>query len=301
MFEEAQYFAPVATGEDGSVVVQLATSHPGFADTAYRERRNAIAALALNHVPGRPIPQVAYTEEEQQVWVLVARELADKHEEDAAGEYLRGAERLALTTDRIPQLLEVGDLLEPLTGFRYLPAAGLVPLRDFYGVLADGLFHSTQYIRHHSVPFYTPEPDVVHEVIGHANALASDRFARLYRLAGAAARRVETDAALEFVSKVFWFTLEFGVLAENGVDRAYGAGILSSYGEIEEFRGMDILPLDLTVMGTTSYDITKYQDVLFRAASLDHLEDVVGAFWDTCDDEVIARMIAEGAVTKSSV
>ncbi|MFC7387470.1 phenylalanine 4-monooxygenase [Sphaerisporangium rhizosphaerae] len=295
MFEEAQYFAPVATREDGSVVVELAASHPGVADPAYRERRNAIAALALNHVAGRPVPVVEYTEREHEVWALVARELAVKHRAYAATEYLRGFERLGLPTDRIPQLQEVGDLLAPLTGFRYLPAAGLVPLRDFYGVLADGLFHSTQYIRHHSVPFYTPEPDVIHEVIGHANALASDRFAGLYRLAGAAARRVETQEALEFVSKVFWFTMEFGVLAENGEDRAYGAGILSSYGEIEEFRGMDIRPLDIGAMGTTAYDITKYQDVLFRAESLAHLEDVVGAFWENCDDEVISRIAADHA------
>ncbi|GAA3843402.1 phenylalanine 4-monooxygenase [Sphaerisporangium flaviroseum] len=301
MFEEAQYFAPVATRDDGSVVVELAANHPGVADPVYRERRNAIAALALNHTPGEPIPEAAYTEREHEVWALVSRELAIKHRKYAAGEYLRGYERLGLPQDRIPQLQEVGDLLEPLTGFRYLPAAGLVPLRDFYGVLADGLFHSTQYIRHHSVPFYTPEPDVIHEVIGHANALASDRFARLYRLAGAAARRVETDAALEFISKVFWFTMEFGVLAENGEDRAYGAGILSSYGEIEEFRGMDILPLDLAVMGTTSYDITKYQDVLFRAESMSHLEDVVGTFWATCDDETISRIVTDKAAAKSVV
>ncbi|WP_248965714.1 phenylalanine 4-monooxygenase [Sphaerisporangium perillae] len=296
MFEEAQYFAPVATREDGSVVVELAASHPGVADPVYRERRNAIAALALNHTPGDPVPAVAYTEREHEVWALVARELAVKHRRYAATEYLRGCERLGLPSGRIPQLQEVGDLLAPLTGFRYLPAAGLVPLRDFYGVLADGLFYSTQYIRHHSVPFYTPEPDVLHEVLGHANALASDRFARLYRLAGAAARRVRTEEALEFVSKVFWFTLEFGVLAEDGEDRAYGAGILSSYGEIEEFRGMDIRPLDLAVMGTTTYDITKYQNVLFRAESLAHLEDVVGGFWESCDEETIARLLADSTV-----
>ncbi|MFC4536126.1 phenylalanine 4-monooxygenase [Sphaerisporangium dianthi] len=292
MFEEAQYFAPVATREDGSVVVELAAGHPGVADPAYRERRNAIAALALNHVAGEPIPAVAYTEREHEVWALVTRELAVKHRKYAATEYLRGCERLGLPADRIPQLQEVGDLLAPLTGFRYLPAAGLVPLRDFYGVLADGLFHSTQYIRHHSVPFYTPEPDVIHEVIGHANALAHDGFARLYRLAGAAARRVETQEALEFVSKVFWFTMEFGVLAEGGEDRAYGAGILSSYGEVEEFRGMDIRPLDIAAMGTTAYDITKYQDVLFRAESFSQLEDVVGAFWESCDDEAVSRLAA---------
>lgn len=127
-------------------------------------------------------------------------------------------------------------------------------------------------------------------MIGHASTLASPRFAELYRLAGRAARRVETDEALEFVSKVFWFTLEFGVMREGAELRAYGAGILSSYGEIEEFRGMDIRPLDLAAMGTTQYDITKYQEVLFEAASLDHLEDVVGTFWDTCDDDAIAGL-----------
>ncbi|GAA4581696.1 phenylalanine 4-monooxygenase [Planotetraspora phitsanulokensis] len=292
MFEEAQYFAPVATRDDGSVVVELASGHPGFADTVYRNRRNAIAALALGHKPGEPIPHAEYTDEEHHVWALVTQELAVKHDKYAVREFIDAAARLGLPASRIPQLQEVSDLLKPLTGFGYLPAAGLVPLREFYGVLADGLFHSTQYIRHHSVPFYTPEPDIVHEVIGHANTLASPRFAALYRLAGRAARRVETEEALEFVSKVFWFTLEFGVMREDGESKAYGAGILSSSGEIEEFRGMDIRPLDLKAMGTTHYDITKYQEVLFEAESFDHLEDVVGTFWDTCDDDSIARLAA---------
>ncbi|MGI5273707.1 phenylalanine 4-monooxygenase [Nonomuraea sp. CA-218870] len=292
MFEEAQYFAPVATQDDGSVVVELAASHPGFADSVYRARRNAIAALAVGYRRGTPIPVAEYTEQEHEVWALVSRELAIKHRKYATAEYLDATARLGLPETRIPQLQEVSELLEPLTGFRYLPAAGLVPLREFYGVLADGYFHSTQYIRHHSVPFYTPEPDVVHEVIGHANALASDRYAALYRLAGEAARRVEGEEALEFVSKVFWFTLEFGVMREAGELRAYGAGILSSYGEIEEFRGMDIRPLDVAAMGTTHYDITKYQDVLFAAESLAHLEDVVGGFWATCDDDSIAGLLA---------
>ncbi|MER7504004.1 phenylalanine 4-monooxygenase [Nonomuraea pusilla] len=274
------------------MVVELASSHPGFADPVYRARRNDIAALALNYRPGTPIPAAEYTAQEHEIWAVVSRELAVKHDRYATAEYLEGAARLGLPRDRIPQLEEVSLALEPLTGFRYVPAAGLVPLRDFYGVLADGLFHSTQYIRHHSVPFYTPEPDVIHEVIGHANALAHDRYAALYRLAGAAARRVESEEALEFVSKVFWFTLEFGVMRERGELRAYGAGILSSYGEIEEFRGMDIRPLDVAAMGTTHYDITKYQDVLFQADSLQHLEDVVGDFWATCDDDSIAKLVA---------
>ncbi|WP_214106282.1 phenylalanine 4-monooxygenase [Acrocarpospora catenulata] len=292
MFEEGQYFAPVAANEDGTVEVQLAASHPGFADPVYRARRNAIAALAVGYRKGDPVPHAEYTDEEHEVWALVTRELAAKHRRYAVEEFLNAAERLGLPGDHIPQLEEVSELLAPLTGFRYLPAAGLVPLREFYGVLADGFFHSTQYIRHHSVPFYTPEPDVIHEVIGHGNTLASDRFAELYRLAGRAARRVESDEALEFVSKVFWFTLEFGVMTEHKELKAYGAGILSSYGEIEEFRGMDIRPLDLAAMGTLEYDITKYQDVLFAAESFNHLEDLVGTFWAECDDDTIAKITA---------
>jgi phenylalanine-4-hydroxylase len=291
MFEEAQYLAPVERDAGGEVVVRLADDHPGFADPAYRARRNAIAALATAYEPGSAIPAAEYTPAEHEVWRLVSAELDVRHRKYAVRAYLDGKERLGLPGDRVPQLEEVSAHLEPLSGFRYLPAAGLVPLREFYGTLADSRFHSTQYIRHHSVPLYTPEPDVVHEVIGHANALANERFAALYRLAGQAARRVGSAAALEFVSRIFWFTMEFGVMAEDGELRAYGAGILSSYGEIEEFRGMDIRPLDLAAMGTMAYDITKYQDVLFRSESMDHLEDVVGTFWATCDDDSIAALV----------
>jgi phenylalanine-4-hydroxylase len=292
MFEEAQYLAPVTRRADGGVEVELSRSHPGFADAVYRERRNRIARLALEHKRGDPIPEVDYTEEEQEVWRLVSRELTVAHEQYAVADYLEGAARLRLPADRIPQLEEVSQALQPLTGFRYLPAAGLVPLRDFYGSLADSYFHSTQYIRHHSVPLYTPEPDVVHEVIGHANMLAADRFANLYRLAGDAACRVQTREALEFVSKVFWFTLEFGIMREAGVLKAYGAGILSSYGEIREFRTVDIRPLDLVAMGTMQYDITHYQDILYAADSMAHLEDLVGDFWSTCTDASIAALAA---------
>jgi phenylalanine-4-hydroxylase len=152
------------------------------------------------------------------------------------------------------------------------------------------VFHSTQYVRHPSEPLYTPEPDVIHEVIGHGNMLASPRFAALKRAAGEAARRVETDDALQLIADIFWFTMEFGVMREDGELRAYGAGILSSYGEIEEFRGMEIRPLDLAEMGAIEYDITKYQPVLYCAESMGELEDVVGGFFASVDDDTRARM-----------
>jgi phenylalanine-4-hydroxylase len=292
MFEEAQLYSPVTRHDDGKVEVHLGEDHPGFNDPAYRDRRNAIAAAALAWVPGRPVPHVEYADSENEIWRIVCRELHDKHERYACRDYLEGKERLGLPEDRVPQLDEVTERLRPLTGFEYWPAAGLVPLREFYGSLADRIFHSTQYVRHPAEPLYTPEPDIIHEVIGHGNMLAAPRFAEIKRLAGEAARRVRTDEALQLIADVFWFTLEFGVIRESGELKAYGAGILSSYGEIEEFRHTEIRPIDLAEMGTIEYDITKYQPILYCAESMDHLEEVVGGFFEEADDDTPARLTA---------
>jgi phenylalanine-4-hydroxylase len=139
----------------------------------------------------------------------------------------------------------------------------------FYGSLADRTFLSTQYVRHPSVPFYTPEPDIIHELIGHVNALASPRIAALYEAAGQASRRATDAAALERFSRVFWFTLEFGVAHEQGRLRTYGAGLLSSFGEIQAFRKATVRPFDPDAMIAQDYDITTFQEILFGAASFD--------------------------------
>ncbi len=288
--DDRQSYTPVIQRTDGQVEVQLGGAHPGACDPAYRARRNAIATLALQWQPGDPAPQVDYDDIEHAVWRHVARELAPLHERHACEEFRRGKERLALPQSRIPQLAEVTALLAPLTGFRYIPAAGLVPLRTFYGNLAHGCFHSTQYVRHHSVPLYTPEPDVIHEVVGHANCLASERYAALYRAAGQAAQRVHSAEALEFVSRVFWFSLEFGVLQEADRLKVYGAGILSSYGELGDYHGMNVRPLDLRAMGSADYDITSYQPVLYAARSFSHVEDEIGGFFDSCTDDSISEL-----------
>jgi phenylalanine-4-hydroxylase len=292
MFEEAQLYSPVTRDEDGNVVVHLGEDHPGFRDPHYRERRNEIAAAADAWSPGEPIPQITYTDIENGIWRAVSDELRAKHEKYACREYLEAKAALGLPEDRVPQLDEVTAKLQPLTGFGYHPAAGLVPLREFYGSLADKVFHSTQYVRHPSEPLYTPEPDIIHEVIGHGNMLAGPRFAEVKRLAGEAARRMETDEALQFVADVFWFTLEFGVVWEDGELKAYGAGILSSYGEIEEFRHMEIRPIDIGEMGTIEYDITKYQPVLYAAESMDHMVETVGGFFARAGDDTPARYAA---------
>ncbi len=266
------------------LAVALPADHPGISDEDYLERRAHIAAVGKEYRPGSPIPDVHYTAEEDQVWATVSRELAGLHQRFACAEMRAGIERLGLPTDRVPQLREVDARTRELTGFRIRPVPGLVPTRTFYGALAERTFLSTQYIRHHSVPFYTPEPDIVHEIIGHATMLSSARLADLYEAAGRASQRATTEAALELFSRVFWFTLEFGVVREDDEIRAYGAGLLSSFGEIQVFRDAEVRPWNIAEMGTTSYDITQYQPVLFAAESVDEMIADLTAFFDSYDD-----------------
>jgi phenylalanine-4-hydroxylase len=270
----------------------LPADHPGVHDRAYRQRRAAIAVVAERFGPGDPVPDVRYTAEEDEVWATVSRELAEKHQRHACRAYLDAAARVELATTRVPQLREVDDAVRVLTGFRIEPVPGLVPTRSFYGALARRAFLSTQYIRHHSVPYYTPEPDIVHEVIGHATMLADPTMAALYEIAGRASLRARTERALDVFSRIFWFTIEFGVAYEAGELKTYGAGLLSSYGEIEAFAGADIRPWDLAAMATQDYDITQYQPVLFGADSFDGMVEDLHRFFADFDDNAADRLLA---------
>ncbi|HEX8127655.1 MAG TPA: phenylalanine 4-monooxygenase [Pyrinomonadaceae bacterium] len=257
--------------EERLTLVKLDPDHPGFRDPAYRARRNEIAEIALRYEPGTPIPDAPYTEEEHQLWRIVRNALAPQHQSHACAEFLKCVERLGLASDRIPQLREVSEKVQALSGFRLEPVAGLVTPRVFLESLANGVFLSTQYIRHHSTPLYTPEPDVVHELLGHAVLLASDVIAELNRLVGEAVRRTTTEEALERLARVYWFTIEFGVLREAGEVKAYGAGLVSSAGELEAMLRAELRPLDLEEAARQEFDPTDYQPILFCADSFESM------------------------------
>jgi phenylalanine-4-hydroxylase len=257
--------------ESSRDVVHLDPDHPGFRDPEYRVRRNAIARLAEGYVQGDPIPSAPYTGDEHELWRTIWRALDPVHQECACDEYLACSVRLDLPKDRIPQLDEVTRRVERLSGFRLEPVAGLVTPRAFLNSLADGVFLSTQYIRHHSSPFYTPEPDVVHEIAGHAVSLASPKLAQLNRLFGEAVRRARTHEAVERLSRVYWFTLEFGVVDERGGVKAVGAGLLSSAAEMRAMAHAELRPFDLDRAAADQYDPTTFQPVLYRASSFDEL------------------------------
>lgn len=263
---------------DRNAIVQLDPDHPGFRDQEYRARRNQIAQIALKYQPGDPIPDAPYTNEEHRVWRAIWQALRPAHQRHACAEYLSSLGRLSLAPDRIPQLREVNLKVQAISGFRLEPVAGLVQPRVFLENLADGVFLCTQYIRHHSTPLYTPEPDVVHEIVGHGVTLASARLAELNRLFGEAVRRTTSAEALEKLSRVYWFTIEFGVLREAGEVKAYGTGLLSSAGELEEMRDAELRPFDLDEAARCEYDPTHFQPVLFCADSFEAMYQTLKEF-----------------------
>ena len=266
------------TMADRNTIVQLDPDHPGFRDHEYRARRNRIAEIALSYRPGETIPDAPYTAEEHQGWQAVWRALQPAHQEHACAEYLAAVRRLNFEPDRIPQLGEVSRKVEAISGFRLEPVAGLVAPRVFLESLANGVFLCTQYIRHHSTPLYTPEPDVVHEIVGHAVTLASERLAQLNRLFGEAVKLAESPEVIDQLARIYWFTIEFGVLLEDGKVKAYGTGLLSSAGELEAMHKARLRPLDLEAVPHQEYDPTHFQPVLFCADSFDSMYQTLSEY-----------------------
>ncbi len=263
---------------DRNTMVRLDPDHPGFRDQDYRERRNRIAQIALGYKVGEDIPDAPYTPEEHGVWATIWKALVPAHRAQACAEYLEAVERLALDSDHIPQLREVSEKVRAISGFRLEPVAGLVEPRVFLESLADGAFLCTQYIRHHSTPHYTPEPDVVHEIVGHGVTLACASLAELNRLFGRAVKRTTSPEALDRLSRIYWFTIEFGVLRERGELKAYGTGLLSSAGELEAMHKADLRELNLEAISGHEYDPTHYQPVLFCAPSFERMFETLRDF-----------------------
>ncbi|MER7768702.1 phenylalanine 4-monooxygenase [Kitasatospora sp. NPDC096140] len=263
--------------------------HPGLSDPHYLRRRRAVAAAAVGHRVGEPAPPVHYNASEERTWRIVHRALWAAQGEHACRAVLDAREQAPIPANHIPQHAEVGARLRRMTGFEFTLAGGVVANKRFLGSMADGYFHAVQFVRHPAVPLFTPEPDVIHDVLGHGIHLSCPVFADLYRLIGRAARRIDNPDVLQMISDVYWFTLEYGVLDEDGTPKAYGAALLSSYGEIRRLAQPTIRALDIRAVLATRYDIAGYQPVLFSSRCLHETADTLNDFLEQLDDESAAR------------
>eukprot|EP01091_Cochliopodium_minus_P021456 TRINITY_DN981_c0_g1_i1.p1 TRINITY_DN981_c0_g1~~TRINITY_DN981_c0_g1_i1.p1 ORF type:complete len:434 (-),score=140.13 TRINITY_DN981_c0_g1_i1:32-1333(-) len=251
---------------------ELDSNHPGFKDEKYRERRRKIAEIAQNYKHGEPLPTVEYTEDENKTWGIVYNNLKKLYPTHSCKEHNKVMPLLekfaGYGPEKIPQLNEVSEFLESCTGWVLRPVAGLLSTRDFINALAFRIFHSTQYIRHSSVPMYTPEPDVIHELVGHVPLLADPAFANFSQAIGLASLGA-SDEDIERLGTMYWFTIEFGLCKEKDGIKAYGAGILSSFGELEHALSdkPEKVAFDPFVASTTKYNITEFQMKYFVTES----------------------------------
>ncbi|NNJ05528.1 amino acid hydroxylase [Streptomyces sp. PKU-MA01144] len=244
----------------------------------YEQQKADRQQLAREWRPGEPLPAITYTEEEHALWEAVTGKLGSLHEEVACANYLRAAESVVLDRQRVPQLAEVSSVLTGLTGFHLRPAEGTVPAELFLGTFAESGFYATQYLRRPESLFHSPEPDVIHELVGHAVMLGDPVFADLYRSFGRAARRVSAPGALRDLVQVFWFALEVGVVHEGGGPRVCGAALLSSVAEMESLEQVELRPFDTADIVAQDFDDTDCMPVLFAAESVGHLVAEVQRF-----------------------
>ena len=258
--------------------------HPGFSDTAYRNRRNNIALSARSHKIGDPVKDVVYTPNEDAVWSYVYQHLSALYFDHACVEYRQAFRRFALTEHRAPQFSEINKKISEV-GFTIEPVEGLVDSRRFLSHLADGVMLCTQYIRHHSVPEYTPEPDIIHELFGHAVFFLDPSIRELNRLFGRAAK-VCTDEHLVHLERLYWYTIEFGLCLEEGKPKAYGAGLLSSMGELTNINEIDRRPFNIDEIIETPYDTQNQHEKLFCANSF---SDAMGQTVEYLNSYIVGR------------
>ena len=261
---------------------ELTSDHPGFNDPKYRERRSHIDQLAREYNYDSPFPVVDYTETEKETWAAVYNNLSELHARFACHEYLAALTELqrhcGFSERTIPQGREVSEFLSSQTGFRLRPVAGLLSSRDFLNGLAFRVFFATQYIRHHSHPLYTPEPDICHELIGHAPMFANPAFADLSQEIGLASLGA-SDEEIVRLARCYWHSVEFGLVNQAGARKAYGAGLLSSFGELAYAcdpnaspdngnRAAELRSWEPHRAAEQDFPITEYQPVYFVAESL---------------------------------
>ena len=255
--------------------LELEPGHPGLGDDGYIQRRKALFALCRKHrLENLGPPLIEYTAEETRIWREVSPKLDELHVQYACRIYLDAKRELAITRDEIPQLRHLSDRVQRETNVHLVPAEGALPYRTFYEYIAQRGFPVTQFIRHGSHPEFTPEPDMIHDCLGHVPPLMNADYAELVALIGKAAATTGAGEQLLALKRFSWFSIEFGLIEEAGATKVFGAGILSSTGEIPySINSPDVKrePFVTDVVINTDYDPSRMQDHLFIAPSFPFL------------------------------
>jgi phenylalanine-4-hydroxylase len=247
--------------------LELEPGHPGLGDAGYVQRRKDLFALCRKHRLNRlGPPLIDYTSEETRIWRDVSPKLDELHRKHACQIYLKAKDTLGISATEIPQLRVLSDRVQRETNMHLVPAEGPLPYRTFYSYIAERGFPVTQFIRHGSHPEFTPEPDMIHDCLGHVPPLMNHDYAEVLTLIGKAAFTTPDPLQVLALKRFSWFSIEFGLMEEAGEIKVFGAGILSSTGEIPfSLFSKDVKrrPFVTDEVIETDYDPSRMQDQLF--------------------------------------
>jgi phenylalanine-4-hydroxylase len=232
----------------------------------------------LYDLPTTPLRQdyAAYTAEDFEVWrILFERQMAQLPP-IASRAYLEGIDKVRFRADRIPNYAETNRLLRPLTGWQIYVVPGLIPNRPFFELMQARCFCASTWLRKREQLDYLEEPDAFHDIFGHVPLLSNQAVCHfLEELARIALRFVDDPDAVEAIARLYWYTIEFGLIREDGQMKIYGAGILSSAGESHYCLADPArwVPYDIPTLLRTPYIKEHYQEQYFVIDSYAQLFD----------------------------
>jgi len=214
----------------------------------------------------------AYTSEDHEVWGLLYAKRMRELETTGARLFLEGAAAIGLDVSHVPDLQDVNFRLGSRTGWQAVPVGGFIPAADFFTSLSVRRFPTTIIIRAKSQLDYLPEPDIFHDVFGHVPLHADPVFADFLQRFGAVAAAARTEEETAMMARLFWFTVEFGLIREDGV-KVYGSGLISSASDAANALSgnCEQRPFDLDAVLEQPFEIDRLQDVLFVIKSFDQL------------------------------
>lgn len=215
-----------------------------------------------------------YTEEEQSNWKILYNRQMKFLFGRACEEYIEGTKNLNLSEDKIPYLKNLSHIFYNLTGWKVARVPGLIHEQDFFELLRRKVFPSTDYIRSKEELDYTPAPDLFHDIFGHMPLLTNKNFASFYQMFGEAALKAE-GMNRKYLETFHWFTVEFGLIRKPEGMRIYGAGIVSSLGEVQNALSdkVEVKDFDPEKIVIQEYDVWHLQPILFAIDSFEQLEN----------------------------
>lgn len=249
-----------------AAVCELEAGHPGERDAAYLRRRQELFAVCRRHrLEELGPPPIDYTPGETEVWRQVSPQLDELHQKYASTIYLAAKQVLGISQDEIPQMRRLSDELSRRTRMHLVPAEGALPYRTFYSYIAHRGFPVTQFLRHASRPEFTPEPDMIHDCLGHVPPLMNQDYAEFLTLIGRATATTQDGGQVLALKRFSWFSIEFGLIQEQGETKIFGAGILSSLAEIPFSLSQDVEHREFITddVIATDYDPSQMQRTLF--------------------------------------